>query len=415
MSNRIIRAVAYTHDEVTRKFIEKCVTNLKMTESFRTTNLSAITQQYNLWKRELPSVQPYYAVKCNPDINILSTLAKLGCKFDCATMGEIDTVLNQVSNTSPDDIIYANPAHAQHMLEYAKRMNVINTVVDSVDELYKIIAMKDANFKLLIRIATSDKSSVCKFSKKFGCSVVDAIRLLELAKINNIEIIGVSFHVGSNCGDVDAYRLAIRDAKTIFDAALLLQMPTLTVVDVGGGFPCDELYSSEFPTFTAISAVVRDCIMDFHKYHASATFIAEPGRFMVASSTTIATKVYATKCSDGKQSIYVDNGIYGSFNNVVYDHAILTPVQLLETGEPGIPTNVFGNTCDGLDQLCSYESCIYPKTNAGEWIIWENMGAYTHTASFVFNGYTNIPKQLYVPEAENLGFWDDSNGRRHLP
>ena len=415
----LVKKTVFSSDKLPmRQFIRNCVFTRRETASFRITNLSAVAQQYNLWRKELPMVQPYYAVKCNPDTNILSLLAKLGCKFDCATMGEIDTVLStKECVVSPDDIIYANPAHMQHMLQYASDNNVRTTVIDSEDELYKIAAMKDSKFKLLIRIATSDKSSVCKFSKKFGCSLLDAIHILELAKELNVAIVGVSFHVGSNCGDTDAYKIAINDAKIIFDTAAMLEMPKMTIVDIGGGFPCEELYSSEFPTFHTISAVVRDCIVNFNKYHTDAVFIAEPGRFMVASSTTIATKVYSTKYSDGKQSLYIDNGIYGSFNNVVYDHAILTPRQMEKTDEHAIPTNVFGNTCDGLDQLCSYESRNYPKTKVGEWILWENMGAYTHTASFVFNGYTNIPNQIYFLEEEDkiIGFWDDANGRRHLP
>lgn len=409
-----------------RTFIKNCITEQKFTSSFRTTNLTSVARQYNLWKKELPMVHPYYAVKCNPDTNILSLLAKLGCKFDCATMGEIDTVLNKVSTKeckiSPDDIIYANPAHMQHMLQYAKDMKVLTTVIDSEDELYKIAAMKDSNFKLLIRIATSDKSSVCKFSKKFGCSLIDAIRILELAKDNtNVSIVGVSFHVGSNCGDTNAYKIAINDAKIIFEAAESLNMPKLSIVDVGGGFPCDELYSDEFPSFQKISAVIRDSITEFRKYFPYVVFIAEPGRFMVGSSTTIATKVYSTKHSDCKQSLYIDDGIYGSFNNVVYDHAVLTPLQMIETEEDLVPTNIFGNTCDGLDQLCSFDKCNYPITNTGEWILWENMGAYTHTASFVFNGYTNIPEQIYFFEEDKNDitqtpeYWDDANGRRHLP
>jgi diaminopimelate decarboxylase len=61
----------------------------------------------------------------------------------------------------------------------------------------------------------------------------------------------------------------------------------------------------------------------------------------------------------------------------------------------GIPTAIFGPTCDGLDQMCSLESTLLPRCDIGDWLIWENQGAYTHTASFVFNGFTHIPKRTY--------------------
>jgi ornithine decarboxylase len=373
---------------------------IKVAESsFRTTNLSAVAKQYCLWKKELPHVQPYYAVKCNPDTHILSLLATMGCKFDCATMGEIDLVLNKISTDEcviePTDIIYANPAHMQYMLEYARDMNVSMTTIDSEDELYKIAETRDANFKILIRIATIDTASVCQFSKKFGCSVSDAIRFLEISRELKLNIIGVAFHVGSNCGDVSAYTNAINDAKTIFDGANALGIPPLSIVDIGGGFP-GEVYSNGFPTFQEIASVVRNCMTEFHKSHP-AEFIAEPGRFMVASSTAIATKIYSRKGGNGNtQSLYVDNGIYGSFNNVVYDHIVLQPIRLSDDESDIIPTSVFGNTCDGLDHLCHKENTMMPRCNVGEWLLWENMGAYTHTASFVFNGYTNIPIQYYT-------------------
>lgn len=364
--------------------------------SFRTTNLSAVAEQYCLWKKELPEVHPYYAVKCNPDIHILSLLATMGCRFDCATMGEIDLILNTVSTDEcviePTDIIYANPAHMQHMLEYARDMNVSMTTIDSEDELYKIAETRDANFKILIRIATTDTASVCQFSKKFGCSVSDAIRFLEISQKLNLNIVGVAFHVGSNCGDASAYTNAINDAKTIFDSANEMGIPPLTIVDIGGGFP-GEVYSEKFPTFQEIAAVVRNCMTEFHKSH-SAEFIAEPGRFMVASSTSIATKIYSRKGGSGDtQSLYVDDGIYGSFNNVVYDHIILQPIRVSDDNSEPIPTSIFGNTCDGLDHL---KDTMMPRCKVGEWLLWENMGAYTHTASFVFNGYTNIPSQYYM-------------------
>ena len=92
-------------------------------------------------------------------------------------------------------------------------------------------------------------------------------------------------------------------------------------------------------------------------------------------------------------------GVYGSFNNVVYDHANPLPLKLGavlsdETTEL-IPSAVFGPTCDGLDQMCSLDTTTLPRCQIGDWLIWENQGAYTHTASFVFNGYTHIPKKTY--------------------
>jgi len=66
--------------------------------SFLVTNLACVVKQWIQWRAELPMVEPFYAVKCNPDVAIVRLLASLGCSFDCATMGEIDLVVNKLGN-----------------------------------------------------------------------------------------------------------------------------------------------------------------------------------------------------------------------------------------------------------------------------------------------------------------------------
>ena len=62
------------------------------TDAFLVTNLKQVEEQFRLWQRELPMVDPFYAVKCNPTPEIVKLLASMGCGFDCATKGEIDLV-----------------------------------------------------------------------------------------------------------------------------------------------------------------------------------------------------------------------------------------------------------------------------------------------------------------------------------
>ncbi len=135
-------------------------------------------------------------------------------------------------------------------------------------------------------------------------------------------------------------------------------------------------------------------------------FIAEPGRYFVSASTTVASKVYARKGGRSKtQVLYIDDGVYGTFNNVVYDHFEPKPVPLAsrvaslegrcaQEADP-IGTSVFGPTCDGLDQICDLNSTKISRVEVDDWLIFENMGAYTHTASFVFNGYTHVPDRVH--------------------
>ena len=347
-------------------------------------------------------VKPYYAVKCNPDPCVLRLVSALGGNFDCATKGEIDLVLNGLDDfcVKPDQIVYANPQKMDSHIMFADESRVGLTVIDGEDELIKM-ARLGSKMAVLIRIATDDKDSVCRFSKKFGAKPSDAPKLLKVAKSLGIEVKGVSFHVGSGCGDPQAYVTAISDARAIFDAAKDLNLPALKIVDLGGGFPGsdDFVRSHGLPTFAELATAIRTGLETYFS-DIEAEIIAEPGRYMVAASGYLATKCYGRKGGNSteRQAVYVDDGVYGSFNHVVYDHAVPKPQLFrdVEKNEPVLATQVFGPTCDGLDQICQDDDTSIPRVEVGEWLYWDEMGAYTHTASFVFNGYTNIPNKTYV-------------------
>lgn len=445
------------------KFMASRVENGLECQSFVACNMKKIISQCQLWKRELPMVKPFYAVKCRPDPAILRLMVSMGCGFDCATQGEMNLVLNclgekhnlsaQGQSQVAQSIVYANPAKMEHMIQFAMDSGVRMTVFDGPDELLKIASLGGhEKMDLLLRLSTDDSASVCQFSKKFGCPVNEAPPLLELARKLGLHVAGVSFHVGSGCGDANAYLIALEHTARVFKAAEELNMPRMTIVDIGGGFPGEDagVYSGHnLPTFQELAATIRvglnDMASDLGRPLSSFRCIAEPGRYFVSSACTVATKVYSRKGGvTGKQALYVDDGVYGTFNNIVYDHATPMPKKLallrgsdedknlimrdadaastpsvayLNRGicndraelklsevvtamngavtDEKLPTSVFGPTCDGLDQLANMEVTNLPRCEVGDWLFWEDMGAYTHTASFVFNGYTHVPNTWY--------------------
>ena len=391
----------FSFDNNVSSFIKYLIKNKKVSSSFRVTNLSSIERQVMLWKRQLPDVTPYYAVKCNPDPIILNVLGKMGINFDCATQGEIRLVTEKCG-FSPNRIIYANPAKMVSHLVYAKSSDIKLTVFDGKDELLKLSKIPNQKFELLLRIATDDKDSMCKFSNKFGANPKDAEKLLVYAKSLGLPVVGVSFHVGSGCGDANTYTKSLANAADIFEIAPKIGMPPMKIVDIGGGFPGNFMgYSGKnSPSFQEIASTLRIGIHDFRKRlanDANIQFIAEPGRFFVSDAVTVATHIYARKGND-PQSLYVDDGIYGTFNNVIYDHACPRPCKIAFDKNQQLTevhTNVFGPTCDGLDQICKADNTLLPYCDEGDWLEWENMGAYTHTASFVFNGYAHFPSNFY--------------------
>jgi ornithine decarboxylase len=383
----------------TSNYIKHLIQNKKVSCSFRVINLSTIERQVMLWKRQLPDVIPYYAVKCNPDPIIVSYLGKLGVNFDCATQGEIHLITEKLG-FSQDRIIYANPAKMCLHLVYAKNAGVKLTVFDSHDELLKISKIPNQKFELLLRISTDDKDSMCRFSNKFGANPKEAEKLLVYAQSLGLPVVGVSFHVGSGCGDVKTYTKSLANVADIFETANKIGLAPMRIVDIGGGFPSNSIKNG--PTFQEISNTIRVGIHDFRKRivnNDKIVFIAEPGRFFVSDSTTVATHIYARKENNKEsQSLYIDDGVYGTFNNVIYDHATPSPRKIILDKYDDVRllnTAIFGPTCDGLDQICKADNTRLTYCAEGDWLEWENMGAYTHTASFIFNGYTHFPSNFY--------------------
>ena len=259
--SQIIGKPVFNITNTTKDFMHTKIRDCEFDAAFAAVDVTSIIKQFHKWTQFLPNVKPFYAVKCNPDPCVLRLVSALGGNFDCATQGEIDLVLNGLGDfcVAPNQIVYANPQKMDKHLEFALNSRVGLTVIDGEDELFKMAKLGcPGKMSVLIRIATDDKDSVCRFSKKFGCFPKDAPRLLEIAKSLGIDVKGVSFHVGSGCGDAQAYVTALKDTRAIFDAAQALDMPALKIVDLGGGFPGSDDYSISrgLPTFKELANAI---------------------------------------------------------------------------------------------------------------------------------------------------------------
>ncbi|KAF0365642.1 ornithine decarboxylase [Gigaspora margarita] len=255
--------------------------------AFFVANLDEVYNQHFRWKSLLPRIEPFYAVKCNPDPLLLRLLASLGTGFDCASKVEIQTILD--IGVDPSKIIYANPCKQASFVRYAAEHNVKMMTFDNSDELYKIKRyFPDA--QLVLRILTDDTMSLCKLGLKFGASLDSTEALLQTARKLDLNVIGVSFHVGSGCYDENAFIDAVHRARFVFDQASELGF-NLHLLDVGGGFShsrnCDGI------TFEKIAAILGPEIDSL--FPPNVRVIAEPGRYYAAPAFTIATHIIARR------------------------------------------------------------------------------------------------------------------------
>nr|1F3T_A Chain A, Ornithine Decarboxylase [Trypanosoma brucei]1F3T_B Chain B, Ornithine Decarboxylase [Trypanosoma brucei]1F3T_C Chain C, Ornithine Decarboxylase [Trypanosoma brucei]1F3T_D Chain D, Ornithine Decarboxylase [Trypanosoma brucei]1QU4_A Chain A, ORNITHINE DECARBOXYLASE [Trypanosoma brucei]1QU4_B Chain B, ORNITHINE DECARBOXYLASE [Trypanosoma brucei]1QU4_C Chain C, ORNITHINE DECARBOXYLASE [Trypanosoma brucei]1QU4_D Chain D, ORNITHINE DECARBOXYLASE [Trypanosoma brucei] len=371
-------------------------------DPFFVADLGDIVRKHETWKKCLPRVTPFYAVKCNDDWRVLGTLAALGTGFDCASNTEIQRVRG--IGVPPEKIIYANPCKQISHIRYARDSGVDVMTFDCVDELEKV-AKTHPKAKMVLRISTDDSLARCRLSVKFGAKVEDCRFILEQAKKLNIDVTGVSFHVGSGSTDASTFAQAISDSRFVFDMGTELGF-NMHILDIGGGFPGTR----DAPLkFEEIAGVINNALEKHFPPDLKLTIVAEPGRYYVASAFTLAVNVIAKKVTPGVQTdvgahaesnaqsfmYYVNDGVYGSFNCILYDHAVVRPLPQREPipNEKLYPSSVWGPTCDGLDQIV--ERYYLPEMQVGEWLLFEDMGAYTVVGTSSFNGFQS-PTIYYV-------------------
>lgn len=375
------------HEHIARVNVDTCEPGEE--DAFYVADLGEVYRQHLRWKINLARVKPFYAVKCNPDTEVLRLLAKLGTGFDCASRAEIDMVLGL--GVAPSRIIYAQPCKTKSYLRHARKVGVTLMTFDNSDELRKI---KDCypEAELVLRILTDDSTSLCRLSAKYGASLHDAKDLLRLAKDLELNIVGVSFHVGSGASDPNSFGKAVMDARFVFDQAAELGYD-LKLLDVGGGF-VDE-------TFEMFAGNLHEALEEHFPSHVRV--IGEPGRYYTSNAFTLATNVIARRevagDNEGENAymLYLNDGVYGNFSNIIFDHQHPIP-QILSAAAAAdemVEYSIWGPTCDGIDVITD-QIYLPGVINIGDWLFFENMGAYTKCSATKFNGYNDDHEVVYI-------------------
>lgn len=366
-------------------------------------DLGDVHRKYAKWTKLLPRITPHYAVKCFGDPLVLDALAALGTGFDCASEAEIRSVLSR--GVSPDRIVYANPCKPDNQLQAAKDLGQSLTVFDNAHELEKIKRVYPTA-KILMRIMGDDSFSICQFNSKFGAGPAEHAPLLAKAQELGLNVVGISFHVGSGCTSAAPFGDAIGRAKRCFELGKKYGFE-MNVLDIGGGFPGDTMAAV---SFEAIAANIRDALVNHFPVGPETEnlrIIAEPGRYFVSSCCSLAARIIAKRkvpAADEKTAMslmyYQNEGVYGAFNCVLYDHQVVYAHALKEPADDTTyKCTVWGPSCDSMD--CVLKDYQLPELNIGDWLFYENMGAYTFCAATTFNGYRNAtPFYIYTATAD---------------
>ncbi|KAF5304672.1 hypothetical protein FQA39_LY09449 [Lamprigera yunnana] len=352
--------------------------------------------KYNLWKEVLPRVQPHYAVKCNNCSMVLRVLAALGTNFDCATEFEMQQVISL--GVDPSRIIYAHTTKMLTCLKYAKENNINLITFDNEEELYKMKQIYP-EARIIIRIKYDGKA-MCKFGVKFGCDpYTEAEKLLQVAFNLNMNVVGVSFHTGSELSTPSTLYDAIKAAHHVFQCGLNLGFD-LNVLDIGGGYPGEHGYLL-LPYSNYINMALEEYFPN-----TSVTIIAEPGTYFVKSAFTLACSVHSLRKNHlnrdevDKRALYdyyLTDGVFGNMSAVLSNYFQFIPKLLVTPKENNQYLSTFwGPTCDPVDRI--KENMYFPKLKIGDWIIFDEMGSYTFVVASRFHGFQPSPIYSVIGE-----------------
>jgi ornithine decarboxylase len=345
-----------------------------------------LRRNFRAFRRHLPRVQPYFAVKAGADPAVVRTLFDEGSSFDVASMPEFDLVHENIKGMPArerqqwiwDKIIYANPIKPVETLKKLDQYKPLVTF-DNYDEIEKI-KEHAPRAGLVLRLKVSNTGAMVELSSKFGAPPSEAVDLILEADRQGLVVEGVSFHVGSQTTNYANYVEALNLTADIYAEAQSRGYTKMNLVDIGGGFPAP--YDETVRPFRELARVINSEINRL--FPKNIEILAEPGRFFVATAGTAISKIIGKSVREGKPSYYLDDGVYHTYSGQIFDHCMY-PVKAFKRGKTRLSA-VFGPTCDAFDVISMAEDL--PELNRDDLVYSEMIGAYTYASATTFNGFS---------------------------
>lgn len=333
--------------------------------------------RYRELQAALPKVKHHYALKALPYDQCIHAIQQCDGYLDVASIGEIQLV----QATAPEMLarcIYTHPIKKISDIEAAIEAGVNVMVADNTVELEKLLPYA-SQIKLLLRIAFPNPGARCDLSAKFGATLQEVKTLIDRCFLKNIQLIGCSFHVGSQMTDPAAHLRAIEATREIYDWCQRHYGLRLPVLNIGGGFPAQ--LDESIPAMRAFCQPIQASL----EAHFSDTEIwSEPGRCLAADCMTSVTQVIGKTVKNHRYWYYIDEGVYNTFSGKIYDHADYHHIPIIDNTEvPLRPSVLAGPTCDSIDVL--KEDILLPELALGDFLYTKQVGAYGWASRTQFN------------------------------
>ena len=357
------------------------------------------------WFQDNLKADVFYAVKANPSAWVIQTLVESGVRsFDVASLAEIELVRSVSADAR---LAFMHPVKSRSAITKAYFDHGVRTFsLDCVDELNQILDATGGadDLNLIVRMAVSADGAAYTLSGKFGVPTDQAPALL-LATRQAVKdgLMGVCFHVGSQCMRPSAYEAAMAQVGRAISRAGVF----VDIVDVGGGFP--SVYPGMVPP--DMSEYADAIHRGFNEMPVSETteLWCEPGRSLVAESSSILARVDLRK----GDALYLNDGSYGSLFDATHSRWPF-PTKLVRDGDSASdlkPFRFYGPTCDSIDHMPG-PFWLPADIREGDFIEIGMLGAYGVTMATRFNGFGDIDAVICedAPAASMFGL-----ARRSIP
>jgi len=351
------------------------------------TDLDLVVHKAKEFKRLMPRVGIYYAVKSNNDPNIIKALQDLVDGYDIASLGEFRQL--RKLRISPDRVMYSNPVKVPSHIAETFQGGVSHYAIDSVVEVEKI-KHSAPGATVYIRVKVSDYGSKFPLSGKFGIDAMHALALASAAQDAGLHVRGITFHVGSQSENPQVWDAAINMAGELI-AQLTKAGFGIEFLDMGGGFPAN--YEDLASTIEDAAKVINAALDAY--VPSTVRVFAEPGRYLSANSSVMAATVIGRENRAGVEWLYLDVGVF---------QGLMEPLEMSDWKYPIFTEKhsrgykksfvLTGPTCDAYDTL-GLDYTLPSDINVGDKLYIGATGAYSLVYASHFNGF-EPPKTYYV-------------------
>ncbi len=344
-----------------------------------------VREKASMIGRHIRNSKVFYAVKANPDIQMLRYLNRLKMSFEIASEGELE-ILSSIG-VEPARIISSNPVKSLKFLNAARSSGVNYFAFDSEEEVAKLSRITP-HCNVYVRLSVPNEGSEWPLSKKFGVELDEALALLLYAKDKGLNPVGITFHVGSQCTNIYNWNIALDKAKTLWDRANENGIK-LRLLNVGGGYPIN--YTKNVISIEAIEQNVNNLV--YSKFPRDIEIHIEPGRAVVGDAGIFVATVIGKAARGDENWLYIDvgvfNGLMESVGGIRYSYIVESDKHTRHRKQ----WTMAGPSCDSFDVIDT--NVTLPEPEVGNLILILSSGAYTVSYASEFNGFS-IPRTILI-------------------